>query len=81
MSEILQQNRDLENECHKLREETNQYKGKCSNLQRDLELNQNFMAKANSDSNGSSELMNNYKEKVRQLEKDLEGAMKDKIDQ
>jgi hypothetical protein len=36
-------------------EELNMYKGRCSNLARDVELHYNHLNKMNSDSNGASE--------------------------
>jgi len=44
-----------DNERNELLEELNMYKGRCTNLARDVELHYNHLNKMNSDSTGNSE--------------------------
>ena len=55
-----------------LNEELGVFKGRCTNMARDLEMHYNEMNKLNSDSNHSARQMQIYHERVQSLEKDIE---------
>ena len=55
-----------------LREEVGIYKGRCTNLARDVELHYNEMHKLNNDSNHSSKQLQIMHERVQNLEQDVE---------
>jgi hypothetical protein len=63
-----------------VREELNMYKGKCATLTRDIEIQQSYMSKVNSDTMGNNEQFSYLKERVRLLEGDLETAIRQKTD-
>ena len=56
------------------------YKGKCATLNRDVELSQTYLSKVNQDSFQNNEQFNYFKDRVRILENDLEGALREKTD-
>ena len=56
------------------------YKGKCATLQRDSDLTQNYMNKVNNDSSSQQEQFAYMKERVRNLEHELEKTMREKTD-
>ncbi len=56
------------------------YKGKCTNLSRDVELSQTYLSKVNQDSYQNNEQFNYFKDRVRVLEQDLESALREKTD-
>ncbi len=56
------------------------YKGKCSNLQRDVQVSQSYMQKVASDNTSQSEQYSYLKDRVRSLEADLEVCLRDKTD-
>lgn len=75
-----EENRQMAEACERLKEETNTYKGRCSNLQRDVQVSQSYLQKVSDDSNSQSEQFNYMKDRVRNLEGDLERALREKTD-
>jgi transcription elongation GreA/GreB family factor len=71
---------NLETECMRLREETNMYKGKCANLARDMDIAQTYMDKVNSDHISEGDQFRFLKDRVRELEGDLEVAITEKTE-
>jgi chromosome segregation ATPase len=47
-----EQSRELVVQCERLKEEVNAYKGRCANLQRDVQVSQGYLEKVSSDSAG-----------------------------
>jgi len=47
-----EQSRELTVQCERLKEEVNAYKGRCANLQRDVQVSQGYLEKVSSDSAG-----------------------------
>ena len=70
-----------DDDIYKLREEINLYKGRCSNLQRDIELQGSAMNKLSNDSGGLGEQLNLYKDRISQLEDELSRTKEEKTDQ
>ncbi len=63
-----------------MKEECNILKGKCVNMARDMEFSQNYMNKVSEDSSSHAEQYNHLRNRVSQLEQDLDQAIKDKND-
>ena len=67
-------------QCERLKEEVNAYKGRCANLQRDVQVSQGYLEKVTVDSAGQTEQFGYLRDRVRSLEGDLERALRDKTD-
>lgn len=80
MKALKRANNELEVQCQKMKEEVNVYKGRMVNLTRDVELSQSYLTKVNSEANMHSEQFNYMKDRVNNLETDLERAIKEKTD-
>lgn len=78
--EAEQAKKDLENECHRLKEDANLSKQRCVSLQRDFELQQKFMTKSNNETLSSADQVNYLKDRINSLEKELEQSIRDKTD-
>ena len=52
-------------------EELNLYKGRCANLQRDIQMSSNTMNKLNLDQGSLGEQLNHFKNRVQELEDQL----------
>lgn len=81
LGRAIEENRTLQDEIARAREEINMYKGKCAGLARDVEHSQAFLQKASSASASHSEQHDYLKERVRALEGDLDTAVREKTDQ
>lgn len=64
-----------------MREEINLYKGRCSNLQRDIELHSNAVNQLSSDHGSMGEQMALYKNRISQLEDELTRTKEERTDQ
>jgi chromosome segregation ATPase len=73
-------NDKLEEEVARLKEECNTYKGRCANLQRDVQVSQSYLQKVSTDTNSANEQTSYMKDRVRNLESDLERALREKTD-
>ena len=51
----VSENQKLEEDLERLKEECNQYKGRCTNLQRDIQVSQSYMQKMSTDTNSANE--------------------------
>lgn len=81
--ELLAKVRDNEGlalACERLKEELNMVKGKCANLQRDVQLSQGYLQKVAEDNSAHSDSLSFLKDRVRNLEGDLEVALREKTD-
>lgn len=58
----------------------NMYKGRCATLSRDVELSQTYLGKMNAESGAQNEQFNYMKERIKNLEQDLERAIREKTD-
>lgn len=58
----------------------NMYKGRCTNLNRDVELSQQYLTKVNTEASSYNEQFNYLKERVKNLEQDLDTAIREKTD-
>ena len=67
-------------DLERVKEECNQYRGKCSNLQRDIQVSQSYLQKMSTDTNSVNEQQSYLKDRVRNLEGDLERALREKTD-
>ena len=76
----IQANNDLEIENSRLKEECNNYKGRMINLQRDVQVNQSYMQKMSTDTNSANEQFTYMKDRVRNLESELEHVHREKYD-
>ena len=56
------------------------YKGRVNNLQRDVDLSQTYLTKMNMDNGTQGEQFNYMKDRVKNLETDLERAIREKTD-
>lgn len=56
------------------------YRGRCATLSRDVELSQTYLTKMNVDSSSQGEQFNYMKDRVKNLESDLERAIREKTD-
>ena len=72
MDEMSDKLGKAEMENVQLREEVNIYKGRCTNLARDVELHYNEMHKLNNDSAHSGQQVHILLERVKNLESDVE---------
>jgi chromosome segregation ATPase len=70
----------MEVDLERVKEECNQYRGKCSNLQRDIQVSQSYLQKMSTDTNSVNEQQSYLKDRVRNLEGDLERALREKTD-
>lgn len=59
---------DLENQCMRLREEANMYKGKCANQTRDIDIASTYMNKMTDEHTSQKDQFKMFKDRVRQLE-------------
>ena len=64
----------------RLKEETNAYKGRCVNLQRDVQVSQSYLQRVAEDTSSQGEQVGYMRERVRNLEGDLEKALREKTD-
>lgn len=64
----------------RMREEINLYKGRCTNLQRDIELSSTAVNKLASDTGSMGEQLALYKNRIQQLEDDLARVTEEKTD-
>ena len=55
-------------------------KGKCANLQRDVQVSQGYLQKVAEDKTAQGDSMSFMKDRVRNLEGDLEIALREKTD-
>lgn len=76
----VSENQRLVVDCERLKEETNMYKGRCANLQRDVQVSQSYLQKVSSDNTSQNDQFNYMKERVKNLEGDLERAIREKTD-
>lgn len=76
----VSENQRLIVDCERLKEETNMYKGRCTNLQRDVQVSQSYLQKVSSDNTSQNDQFNYMKERVKNLEGDLERAIREKTD-
>ena len=51
----ISENSKLEEEVHRLKEECNNYKGRCATLQRDVQVSQGYIQKISTDTNSANE--------------------------
>ena len=58
-------------ENYRLSEEINLLKGRCTNLMRDIQISSSTMDKLQNDTGGIGEQLEQYKNRVSQLEEDL----------
>jgi len=63
-----------------MKEEINLYKGRCANLQRDIELSSSAVNKLSNDSGSMGEQLGLYKNRIQQLEDDLARTREEKTD-
>lgn len=61
-----------------LREETNLYKGRCTNLQRDIELHTSAVNKLSTDQGSMGDQINLYKNRITQMEEEQQRAIHEK---
>lgn len=78
MVKLKQQVKELEVRCETFREETNLYKGRCTNLQRDIELHTSAVNKLSNDQTGMGDQMNLYKNRIQQMEEEQQRFIHDK---
>lgn len=79
--QLKQSRHDLQKkdaEIFKLSEELNLYKGRCANLQRDMDMSANMLTKLNMDSGSFEEQVHSYKNRVQQLEDQILEVQRDK---
>ena len=62
----------LEMENAQLREESNVYKGRCTNLARDVEMHYNEMHRLNNDQSSSGQQVRILQDRTASLEQDVE---------
>jgi len=65
----------------RMREENNLIKGRCANLQRDIELHTNAVNKLSTDSGAMGEQLSLYKNRISLLEEELSKVKEEKTDQ
>ena len=61
-----------------LREETNLYKGRCTNLQRDIELHTSAVNKLSTDQGSMGDQINLYKNRITQMEEEQQRTIHEK---
>jgi chromosome segregation ATPase len=81
VANLKQQLREQESEQSRLCEEVNMYKGRCANLQRDMEFSSTTMDKLNTNKDGLDVQLNHYKHRVAQLEEENVKLTEEKTDQ
>jgi len=72
LGQVKDRNGQLEMESAQLREEISVYKGRCSNLSRDVEMHYNEMHKLNNDTAGAGQQVRILQERTQSLELDVE---------
>ena len=61
-----------------LREETNLYKGRCTNLQRDIELHTSAVNKLSTDQGNMGDQISLYKNRIQQMEDEQQRTIHEK---
>ena len=71
ISSLQRELRKYQDETHDLTEQLNLYKGRCANLQRDVQLGSSTMERLNSDQGSMAGQIAHYKSRIQELEDKL----------